>query len=81
MSLGPWIVKGVRRIDWDEPTEAIPAFLVIVMMPLTISITEGVAFGFITFAVLKLVTKRAGQVHWLVYLFAGLFVVRYLALL
>jgi len=48
------------------------------MMPLTISITEGIAFGFISYAVLKLVSGRGRQVHWLIYLFAVLFVARYI---
>ena len=78
--VGTMMIKGVRLIQWDDPTEAIPSFLTSVMMPLTISITEGIAFGFIAFAMLKLVTGRAGEAHWLVYLFAILFLVRYLLL-
>ena len=78
--VGTMMVRGVRRIEWDDPTEAIPAFLTIVIMPLTVSITDGIAFGFMTFAMLKLVTGRAGEVDWLIYLFAVLFVVRYMVL-
>ena len=47
------------------------------LMPLTVSITEGIAFGFIAYAVLKLATGRAREAHPLVYLFAGLFIARY----
>ena len=47
------------------------------MMPLTFSITDGIAFGFISYALLKLVTGRAKEVHWLIYVFALLFIVRY----
>ena len=78
--VGTMMIRSVRLIDWDEPTEAIPAFLTVFMMPLTVSITEGIAFGFIAFAMLKLVTGRVDEAHWLVYLFAILFVVRYLLL-
>jgi adenine/guanine/hypoxanthine permease len=46
-------------------------------MPLTFSITDGIAFGFISYALLKLVTGRAREAHWLIYLFAALFVIRY----
>lgn len=64
--VGTMMIKGVRRSGWDDPTEAIPAFLTIIMMPLTVSITDGIAFGFIACAVLKLVTDQAREVHWLV---------------
>ena len=79
--VGTMMVGGVRQIKWNDPTEAIPSFLTIVMMPLAMSITEGIAFGFVTFATLKLMTGRSGEVHWLVYVFAVLFLVRYTILL
>ena len=47
------------------------------MVPQTVSITDGIAFGFIAYATLKLATGRAREAHWLVYLFAALFVARY----
>ena len=78
--VGTMMVRGVRAIDWDDPTEAFPAFLTIIMMPLTISITDGIAFGFVAYAVLKLASGRAAEAHWLVYLFAALFVFRYAVL-
>lgn len=76
--VGTFMVRGVRRIDWDDPTVAIPAFLTIVMMPLTVSITDGIAFGFITFSLLRVVTGRLRETDWLIVVFAGLFLVRYL---
>jgi AGZA family xanthine/uracil permease-like MFS transporter len=75
--VGTMMMAGVRSIDWDDTTESIPAFLTIVIMPLTVSITEGIAFGFIACAILKIATGRAREVHWLVYLSAVLFVLRY----
>ena len=47
------------------------------VMPLVLSITEGIAFGFISYVVLKLATRRLAEVHWLVGLFAVLFLIRY----
>ena len=76
--IGCLMLKNVVSIDWDDFTESIPAFLTLLMMPLTISITEGIAFGFISYALLKLVSGRGRQVHWLIYLFAVLFVARYI---
>lgn len=78
--VGTMMVKGVRLIPWDDPTDAIPAFLTIIIMPFTISITDGIAFGFISFALLKSLTGRSHEIHWLVVVCAVLFLVRYLAL-
>ena len=78
--VGTMMVRGVRRIDWDDPTEALPAFLTIMVMPLTISITDGIAFGFVAWVSLKLARGRASEVHWLLYLFAALFLFRYAVL-
>lgn len=75
--VGSLMMKSVRDIEWDDFTEALPAFLMIVVMPLTFSITDGIAFGFISYALLKLVTGRGREAHWLVYVFALLFVIRY----
>ncbi|MFN3422812.1 MAG: NCS2 family permease, partial [Armatimonadota bacterium] len=62
---------------WDDYTEAIPAFLTLIIMPVTFSITEGIAFGFISYALLKLVTRRHHEAHWLLYLLAVLFLVMF----
>jgi AGZA family xanthine/uracil permease-like MFS transporter len=75
--VGSMMMKCVKCIDWDDLTEAVPAFLCIVIMPLTLSITEGLSFGFISYVLLKLAAGKARQVHWLIYLFAALFVLRY----
>jgi AGZA family xanthine/uracil permease-like MFS transporter len=78
--VGSMMLRNVRRIRWEDSTEAIPAFLTMVIMPFAFSITEGIAFGFISYALLKTVTGRRRQVHGLVYLFAVLFVARYIFL-
>jgi adenine/guanine/hypoxanthine permease len=75
--VGYLMMRSVRFIDWDDLTEAVPAFLAIVLTPLTQSITEGIAFGFISYALLKLASGKGRQVHGLVYLFSVLFIVRY----
>lgn len=76
--VGYLMMKSVTQINWDDLTEAIPAFLTIAIMPLTVSITEGIAFGFISYSILKLVSKQGKRVHWLVYLFSVLFILRYI---
>jgi AGZA family xanthine/uracil permease-like MFS transporter len=75
--VGSLMIRSIRDVDWDDFTEALPAFLTLVLMPLTFSITDGIAFGFISYALLKLVTGRAREAHWLIYAFAILFIVRY----
>jgi AGZA family xanthine/uracil permease-like MFS transporter len=76
--VGYLMMKCVTLINWEDLAEAIPAFLTIAIIPLTLSITEGIAFGFISYSILKLVTGKGRQVHWLIYLFSVLFIVRYL---
>jgi AGZA family xanthine/uracil permease-like MFS transporter len=75
--VGTMMMAGVTRIAWDDATEAIPAFLTIILMPLAVSITDGVSFGFIAYAVLKIGTGRAREAHPLVYVFAVLLLARY----
>ena len=78
--VGALMLEGVGRVKWDDATEGIPAFLTLIVMPLTINITEGIAFGFISYSLLKLVSGRARDAHWLVHLCAALFILRYIFL-
>ncbi len=77
--VGSFMLEGVKTIPWHDPTEAIPAFFTIVLMPLTGSITDGLTFGFAAYTVLKLVTGRLADAHWMIYVFAALLVMRYAA--
>ena len=76
--IGCLIMSAVVHIPWGDWTEALPAFLAILIMPLTFSITDGIAFGFIAFAFLKVVSGQARRVNPWVAVFAVLFVARYL---
>ena len=78
--VGTMMIGGLRHVEWDDPTESIPAFLTLVMMPLAVSITEGVAFGLVSYALLKVATGRAREAHPLIYVFAIMFVARYVFL-
>jgi AGZA family xanthine/uracil permease-like MFS transporter len=75
--VGSLMIRALGDIKWGDFTESLPAFLTLVITPLTISITDGISFGFISYALLKLATGRGREVHWLLYLFAALFIVRY----
>lgn len=78
--VGGLMLRQVARIPWNDPTEAIPAFLTLITMPLAFSITEGIALGFISYSLLKLATRRTPEVRPLVYVLAGAFVLRYMVL-
>jgi adenine/guanine/hypoxanthine permease len=75
--VGTMMMGGLRHVRWDDPTESIPAFLTLIVMPLAVSITEGVAFGVIAYVVLKAAAGRAREAHPLLYVFAALFLARY----
>jgi adenine/guanine/hypoxanthine permease len=75
--VGVLMMESVRHIKWDDLTEAIPAFLTLMTMPLTVSITDGIAFGLIASVILKLATGRARELDWLAYVFAAVFLLRY----
>jgi adenine/guanine/hypoxanthine permease len=73
--VGFLLITQVKGIDFDDYTIAIPAFLTIVLMPFTYSITNGIGAGFISYVLLKATQGRARDVHPLLWLVAALFVV------
>ena len=77
--VGAFMMRNVGRIEWDNPLEYLPAFITLTFIPFTFSITDGIAFGFISYVLLAVLSGRARKVHWLMAVFAVLFVVRYLA--
>jgi len=76
--VGSLMMATVKEIEWSDPAIAIPAFLTIVMIPLSYSIANGLAFGFVAFVLIKIFVGRWKDVHWLVYVLALLFVARFL---
>lgn len=78
--VGAMMLQSLARLDWEDATEFLPAFLTVVLMPLTLSITEGIAFGFIAYSLLKLVTGRARDVHWGFHVVSIVLVLRYVLL-
>lgn len=73
--VGFLMMTQVKGIDWDDIEIALPAFLTIVLMPFTYSITAGIGAGFIAYAVLKVVRGKASEVHALLWVTSALFVV------
>jgi adenine/guanine/hypoxanthine permease len=76
--VGFYMMGVAREIDWDDYGEAVPAFVTMLMMPFTWSITNGIGSGFVTYVVIKLLERRGGRVHWMLYLAAAAFVVYFL---
>lgn len=76
--VGVMMMGGVRDIDWDDMEIAIPCFLTIAMMPFAYSISEGIAFGCISFCFIKLVRGKSKEVSPIMYTIAALFIIRYI---
>jgi AGZA family xanthine/uracil permease-like MFS transporter len=78
--VGAFMMRSIGRIEWDDPQEYIPAFITIVFIPFTFSITDGIALGFISYVLLSLISGRYRKLHWLMIVFTILFLIRYAAL-
>ncbi len=74
--VGSFMLSPIKDIDLEDYTEAIPAFLTIVMMPFAYSIAEGIVFGMIAYVVLKLLTGRGKEVTPIMYILAIAFVLK-----
>ncbi|UOY91955.1 NCS2 family permease [Ectobacillus sp. JY-23] len=71
--VGSLMAKSIRDIEWDEFEEALPAFLTVISIPLTSSIANGIAIGFLLYPLLKIARGKAKEVPFLLYVFAVLF--------
>ncbi|WP_156288760.1 NCS2 family permease [Oceanobacillus salinisoli] len=74
--VGCFMMEGLARINWKAFEEAFPAFAVILAMPFTSSIATGIAIGFITYPLLKLVSGKGKDVHWIIYVFGFIFLIQ-----
>jgi AGZA family xanthine/uracil permease-like MFS transporter len=76
--VGSLMARNVRNIEWDKFTEAFPAFLVMIGIPFAWSIADGIAFGFIAYPLLKVLSGRPREASLLVYVLGALFAARYI---
>jgi len=74
------MLRELTELNWDDSTEVVPAAITALMMPFTYNIANGLAFGFITYALLKLFTGRVAQVHWMVWIISAIFLFRFIYL-
>lgn len=75
--IGVSMIQNVANIDWKDILIAIPAFFIIIMMPFSYSITTGIEFGFIFYAIISIVNKKAKEVSPMIYIFTILFVIEF----
>lgn len=75
--VGLSMIENIIKIDWKDILIAIPAFFVIVMMPLSYSITTGIQFGFIMYVIINIVNKKGKEVSPIIYIFTALFIFYY----
>jgi AGZA family xanthine/uracil permease-like MFS transporter len=76
--IGGLMLENIKHIPLGDFTEGFPAYIIIAFIPLTFSIENGIAFGFIAYPVLKLITGRAREVALPLYIIAGLFLLNFL---
>lgn len=76
--VGILMASSLIKVQWDDLTEATPAFITAAMMPFTYSITEGIAFGFISYCVMKLGTGRWREVNAPVWVVSLLFLIKFI---
>lgn len=69
---------GLKNIDWNDLTEAVPVLLTVLMMPFTFSIVQGIAFGFIAYTAMKLFTGKADSLSSGVYAVTALFIIQFI---
>lgn len=74
------MLREITELNWDETTEVVPAAVTALIMPFTYSIAHGLAFGFISFVVLKGLTGRAREVHWMCWIIGAVFLFKYIAM-
>jgi len=75
-----FMLRNLMRIVWDDYTEAIPAIFACIAIPLTYSISNGLALGFILYPILKILTGRWREANWLVYILGILFILKFFLL-
>ncbi|AGB41015.1 permease [Halobacteroides halobius DSM 5150] len=73
LCIGTMMMANIVDLDWDDFTEVFPAFIAMIAMPLTYSISHGIALGFILYPLVKVFTGRKDEVNWLVYLLGVVF--------
>jgi adenine/guanine/hypoxanthine permease len=75
--IGAMMMTSITKIDWSDYRVSIPAFLAVVGMPFTYSITDGISLGIISYSVIMAATGKARDVHWIMYVLSALLIWRF----
>lgn len=75
--VGVFMAEGLKNIEWNDLSVAVPSFMVIAFMGFSASITNGIAFGFLFYAIAKIVDKKANEVHPILYIITLLFILSF----
>ena len=70
-------MKSIKDIEWNNLEDAIPAFMTVFCMPIFYSITDGIAFGFISLIVVKFARGKFKDIHPVMYVVVALFILKY----
>ena len=76
--VGSLMCSNLREIQWEKPEVSISSFLTVILMPLTYSIGEGIAFGFLSYVILTIFKGKAKKIHPVMYVLAVLFVIYFI---
>jgi len=80
IAVGVMMISSIKKIDFNDFEEALPAFLTIVIMPFTYSIANGISAGIIFYVLVKLLRGKAKEVHPITYILAILFILRFMVI-
>jgi len=80
IAVGVMMISSIKKIDFNDFEEALPAFLTIVIMPFTYSIANGISAGIIFYVLVKLLRGKAKEVHPITYVLAILFILRFMVI-
>lgn len=75
--VGLFMMSPIKDIEWSEYTEAVPAFLTIIMMPFAFSIADGIIFGVLSYIILKLISGAGKEVSWTTYIVGAVFIIHF----
>lgn len=78
--IGALMAKQMVKIDWEDVTEFIPAFIILIAIPLTFSIANGIALGFVVYPILKLLGGKWREVNWITWLLFVLCILKFIYL-
>ncbi len=75
--VGVFMMNSIKNINWENPLDALPAFVVLVGIPFTFSISDGMGLGFITYVIIRILTKKFKELNWMLILITLVFLLKF----